>query len=250
MRSAELSPVAGLVLAAGGGRRLGGPKALLEVNGAPLVERAVATARDGGCDPVVVVLGASAERVRAEAKLDGAVVVVNKAWSTGMGSSLRVGLAALADTEAQCALVLLVDMPGVTGAAIRRIAALPYPDALVCATYDGRRGHPMLLGREHWAGITTLATADVGARPYLLAHKTEVLEIACDDVADGADIDTPEDAARWGISLPAGAQADTAATGGQPGPHAVAGIPRPQAPAAAAASPRPPGSRPSPRPRR
>ena len=63
-----------------------------------------------------------------------------------MGSSLRAGLAALGDTEAQTALVLLVDMPGVTAAAIRRIAALPYPDALVCATYDGRRGHPMLSG--------------------------------------------------------------------------------------------------------
>lgn len=259
VRSAELSAVAGLVLAAGGGRRLGGgPKALLQLDGVTLVERAVATARDGGCDPVVVVLGAAADRVRAEVDLGDSLVVVNRAWSTGMGSSLRAGLAALGETEAQTALVLLVDMPGVTAAAIRRIAALPYPDALVCATYDGRRGHPMLLGREHWAGIATLATADVGARPYLLAHKTEVLEIACDDIADGTDIDTPEDAARLGITVPraqepsGGAEpsAARAASADRAGVDDAGQIPRPQAPVAAAVSPRPPGSRPSPRPRR
>lgn len=190
------------MLAAGGGRRLGGPKALLCKDGEPLVERAVRTARDGGCDPVVVVLGAAAEQVRAQSDLDGATIVVNRAWSTGLGSSLRAGLAALAGTDAQAALVLLVDMPGISPAAVRRIAALPYPGALVCASYQGRRGHPMLLGRDHWAGIGTLAASDVGARPYLLAHKSEVQDIGCDDVADDGDIDTAADADRWGVTGP------------------------------------------------
>lgn len=196
----RVSVVAGLVLAAGGGRRVGGPKALLRYEGVPLVERAVEVAREGGCDPVVVVLGAEAQRVRAETSLDGVTVVVNRAWGTGMGSSLKAGLAALADTGAHAALVLLVDMPGITAAAVRRIIALPYQSALVCASYDGRRGHPMLLGRDHWAGIATLATADVGARPYLLAHRTEIQEIACGDIADDSDVDTLEDAARWGLT--------------------------------------------------
>jgi len=195
------SYVAGLVLAAGGGRRIGGPKALLRWEGTPLVERAVAVARDGGCDPVIVVLGAEAARVRESVSLDGVTVVVNKAWGTGMGSSLKVGLTALAGTDAHAALVMLVDMPGITGAAVRRIAALPYQSALVCASYDGRRGHPMLLGRDHWPGIATLATADVGARPYLLAHRDQIQEIACGDIADDSDVDTPEDAARWGLTI-------------------------------------------------
>lgn len=196
-----VSVVAGLVLAAGAGRRLGGPKALLRADGVALVERAVAAARDGGCDPVLVVLGAQADRVRSEVSLDGATVVVNRAWGSGMGSSLKVGLAALAGTDAHAVLVMLVDMPGITAAAVRRIVALPYQSALVCASYQGRRGHPMLLGRDHWPGIVTLATADVGARPYLLAHRDEIQEVACGDVADDSDVDTPEDAARWGLRL-------------------------------------------------
>ncbi len=202
MGSVGLSVVAGLILAAGGGRRLGGPKALLRHGNAMLVERAVAAARDGGCDPIYVVLGAGADQVQAEADLAGVHVVVNRAWSSGLGSSLKTGLAALAGTDVRAALVLLVDMPGITGAAIRRVAALPYPGALVCASYGGRRGHPMLLGRAHWPGITTLATADVGARPYLLARGPQVQDVACDDVAHDGDVDTAQDAARFGIEVP------------------------------------------------
>lgn len=190
------------MLAAGGGVRLGSPKALLRRDGELLVERAVATAREAGCAPVVVVLGASADQVIEQARLDDATVVVNKAWATGMGSSLRTGLQALDGSGADAAVVLLVDMPGITAQAIRRVAALPYPGALVVATYEGRRGHPILIGSGHWSGVATLARSDVGARPYLLAHKGEVMEVGCDGVADNGDIDTPEDAVRWGVEIP------------------------------------------------
>ncbi|HEY2948633.1 MAG TPA: nucleotidyltransferase family protein [Micromonosporaceae bacterium] len=192
-----------MVLAAGAGRRIGGAKALLRHGNALLVERAAGTLHEAGCDPVVVVLGAQAALVQATAELNGAQVVVNRAWGSGMGSSLRAGLGALADTGAEAVVVVLVDMPGVTAAAVRRVAALPYPQVLVCATYGGRRDHPMMLGREHWPGIATLANADVGARPYLMAHATEILEVACDDIADGVDIDTADVAADWGIAIPA-----------------------------------------------
>jgi CTP:molybdopterin cytidylyltransferase MocA len=189
------------VLAAGGGVRLGGPKALLRRGSELLVEQVVATAREAGCDPVVVVLGAAAEKVQEIATLDGVRVVVNKAWTTGMGSSLRAGLVALDETDADAAVILLVDMPGITAQAIRRVAALPYPRALVVATYEGRRSHPILLGRAHWSGVATLARSDVGARPYLLAHKGEVQEVGCDGVAVNGDIDTAEDAALWGVEI-------------------------------------------------
>jgi molybdenum cofactor cytidylyltransferase/nicotine blue oxidoreductase len=195
--------VAGLVLAAGAGRRIGGPKALLRQGDRLLVDRAVDVLADAGCAPVVVVLGAGAAQVQASADLTGATVVVNDAWATGMGSSLRAGLAALDDTDAEAVVVLLVDMPGVTPDAVRRVAALPYREALVCATYGGRRGHPMLFGRDHWSGISTLAKVDVGARPYLVARAGQVLEVACDRVATDSDIDTAEEAADWGISVPA-----------------------------------------------
>lgn len=197
-----MSGYAGLLLAAGGGRRIGGPKALLRQDDEALVERGLAVLREAGCDPVVVVLGAAAEEVRGAADLGGATVVVNDEWASGMGSSLRLGLDAVADTDAEAVVLMLVDMPGVTVAAVRRVAALPYPDALVCASYGGRRDHPMLLGRRHWSGISTLAKLDVATRPYLLAHRSEVLAVSVDGVATDADIDTPADAEQWAVSIP------------------------------------------------
>lgn len=187
--------VAGMVLAAGAGRRFGGPKALAEYDGQLLVDRAAVTLAGGGCSPIVVVLGAEADAVRRRAALTGAVVVVNEGWAEGMGSSLRAGLAALAGTEARAALVLLVDQLGITPAAVARVAAAAAagPGVLAAATYHRRRGHPVLLGRAHWAGVAELAVGDTGARPYLAGHA--VTPVACDDVADGADADTPAELA-------------------------------------------------------
>jgi len=181
--------VAGLVLAAGGGTRLGAPKALLRLGNQTLAERAVGVLRDGGCDPVVIVLGAR------EARIQRAVVVVNREWETGMGSSLRTGLAALSEVDTEAVVVTLVDMPGVTAEAVRRVADRVTPGALVMAGYDGRRGHPVLFGREHWAGIASMAIGDVGARAYLKTRQVEVVD--CADVASDDDIDTPDDARRW-----------------------------------------------------
>jgi CTP:molybdopterin cytidylyltransferase MocA len=195
-----LASVAGLVLAAGGGRRLGGPKALLRHGDALLVERATQLLREAGCDPVLVVLGAAADEVQAKAELGDATVVVNKVWGTGVGSSLRAGLTAAEQTTADAVLVVPVDMPGLTVLAVRRVMDLPHRRALVCGTFAGRRGYPMMLGRAHWSGIATLARADVAARPYLLAHAGEITDIGCDRVAEPDDVDTPEDAARWGMS--------------------------------------------------
>lgn len=183
--------VAGLLLAAGEGRRYGMPKALVEHDGRLLVEIALGTLRSGGCDPLIVVLGAAADEVRQRADLDGAAVVHNPDFASGMGSSLRAGLGAAWATSAQAVAVLLVDTPGITPAAVRRIASYGAPQTLAVATYGGKPGHPVVIGRSHWRGVAAQAQGDVGARPYLNEHRGLVVEAACDDVADGADIDVP-----------------------------------------------------------
>ncbi|MEV5170018.1 nucleotidyltransferase family protein [Streptomyces flaveolus] len=187
--------VAGLLLAAGGGRRLGGrPKALLPHRGRPLVEHAVGVLRAAGCERIHVVLGASADEVRDRARLDGCVLVDNPDWAAGMGSSLRAGLASLAGTRVRAALVSLVDQPGIGPAATARVLGA-YEDetSLVSAAYAGVRGHPVLFGAAHWAGIAETATGDRGARAYLKAHEGEIRLVECADVAEPYDIDTEAD---------------------------------------------------------
>jgi len=188
---------AGLVLAAGEGRRFGGPKAPHVLDGERLVDRAVRLLREAGCDPVVVVLGAWVGDV------PGAHVVVNDDWPTGMGSSLRRGLDHLAPdglgaggedpTHAvDRVLVTLVDLPGLTVEAVTRIAATPSDDpreVLASATYDGVRGHPVLLGRTHWRGVATSAVGDRGARAYLAEQDVTLVELG--DIATGEDLDAP-----------------------------------------------------------
>jgi CTP:molybdopterin cytidylyltransferase MocA len=93
--------------------------------------------------------------------------------------------------EPAATIVLLVDTPGITAAAVRRIAGHASPAALVVATYHGQPGHPVLLGRDHWAGVAAAAHGDVGARPYLRAHHDAVITVDCADIADGTDLDRP-----------------------------------------------------------
>ncbi|MGI5506748.1 nucleotidyltransferase family protein [Lentzea sp. CA-135723] len=184
--------VAGLLLAAGAGRRFGTPKALVSLHGKLFVDSAAGLLRAAGCDPVVVVLGAQAADVRERAELSGVTVVDNPDWSSGMGSSLRTGLRAVGLADA--VLVLPVDTPGVTVEALHRLTALAEPKALARATYDGEIGHPVLIGSDHFAGVMASAAGDQGARDYLKAHTVRLVE--CADVADGVDVDRPQDLTR------------------------------------------------------
>ena len=192
--SATRGEVAGLVLAAGEGRRFGRPKALVSFDGRLLVERAVATARGAGCRPVVVVLGAAADEVARAADLGDAVVVVNEAWPTGMASSLCTGLDALAGLRAGAAVVLLVDQPHVGPELIRRLVEHWSPAvAAVSASYDGRRRNPVLLDASVWKQVAGSAIGDSGARAWLDAHPDDVVLVACDDLGSDLDIDTTDD---------------------------------------------------------
>jgi nicotine blue oxidoreductase len=193
MGNAE-AQVAGVLLAAGGGRRMGGrAKALLEYRGRLLVEHAAGVLRAGGCAPVHVVLGAARQEVTARADLRGCTVVECAEWASGMGASLRAGLASLAGTGCAAAVIGLVDTPGVTPEAVARVIAAHRAGAgLAAAVYGGRRGHPVLIGAGHWPGVAEAASGDTGARAYLAAHAAELRLVECGDVASDEDLDTPE----------------------------------------------------------
>lgn len=193
--------VAGLLLAAGAGRRMGGPKALLELDGEPLVVRGIRLLTDAGCSPVVVVVGAGADDVRPLCK--GAAQIVQAAdWSTGMGASLRAGIAAL-DADVGACVVALVDQPLVSARAVQLLCAAHARGAVAAvATYAGKARNPVLLDRRTWAGVTASATGDEGARSWLRNHPDLVVQVDCTGAGSPDDLDTPADLAALRAAAP------------------------------------------------
>jgi CTP:molybdopterin cytidylyltransferase MocA len=188
--------VAGVLLAAGSGSRLGQPKALVELGGVRLVDRGAGLLRAGGAGPLVVVTGA------APLTLPGAIIVPNPDWASGMGSSLAAGLRAVPD-GCDAAVVALVDQPLIGAAAVQRlIAAHAAGAAVAVAGYHGRPRNPVLLARAHWPEVISLAAGDVGARPFLRAHPDLVTLVECADTGQPDDLDTPADLARLAQMLP------------------------------------------------
>ena len=220
--------VRGLVLAAGAGRRMGGPKALIRrrPDEPTLVERAVDLLHAGGCTGITVVVGAAADEVRQIVTALGrdVDVVTCPDWDEGMGASLRAGLTAVARATHEgegcvdAVLVTLVDLPDLTPEVVARVldapghvdnahSAHPDPDehavelhetsgpaimglraTLRRAAYGGVPGHPALIGRDHWEPVVTSATGDHGARHYFRMTEHELVE--CGDLATGRDVDT------------------------------------------------------------
>ena len=177
----------GLLLAAGAGARGGGPHARArDDDGTSWLLRSVQALRP--CAEIVVVLGAEAEQAAALLPMSVSRIRADD-WAEGMGASLRAGLSALASTDHEAALVSLVDLPDVDAAVVARlVAAADGPGALARAAYDGVPGHPVLIGREHWAGVVGTAAGDRGARDYLATHEVDLVE--CGDLASGADVDS------------------------------------------------------------
>jgi CTP:molybdopterin cytidylyltransferase MocA len=178
----------GLLLAAGAGRRMGTPKALVhDADGTSWLRRSARALLDGGCAPVLVVLGAGSEEARLLLEDLPIELVVADDWDEGMGASLRAGLLAVGDTDA--VLVSLVDLPDVGAPVVARVLASAAGRAVLArAAYDGEAGHPVLLGADHLAPLVATLHGDVGAKPYLAAHEVTLVE--CGDLATGADRDT------------------------------------------------------------
>ena len=185
--------IAGVVLAAGSGSRFGGAKQLAELDGVPLLEHAVrAVEAVPAIERIVVVLGARAGEVRAGVDFGATEVVVCEDWDSGQSASLRRGIAAIAD-DAQAAVITLGDMPRVTPQVIARFADLAAEHGALArarATYDGRPGHPVVLGRAYFEAVADIA-GDIGARELL--RSIGVFEIECAHLCSAIDIDTPAD---------------------------------------------------------
>lgn len=180
----------GLVLAAGAGSRYGGPKALARrPDGTPWVRVACGMLREAACERVLVALGAGADEA-AELVPDEAEVVLVSDWADGVATTLRAGLRAAADGASDAVVITPVDTPDAPSAAVRRIVEAVGHDVgsgLVQATYRGAPGHPVLVGRDHWARVAAHLRGDRGARGYLQAHG--VTEVECSDLWSGVDID-------------------------------------------------------------
>ena len=174
------------MLAAGSGTRMGGPKADLVIDGARLLDRAVAAAHDAGCAPVYAV-------VRKGTDVAEAIAVVNPDPERGMRSSLELAVAAAGDADALA--VLLVDNPGISAGAIEAVVDAWTPGRIAVGRYADRRGHPIVMAPGRWLAALEIAGPDEGARRFLAAHAELVDEV--DVPGDPSDLDTPDDLARW-----------------------------------------------------
>ncbi len=180
----------GLLLAAGAGSRMGTPKALVtDSDGTSWLRRGTEVLLDGGCDSVTIVLGAAADEASALVPGGPVTTVVAPDWAEGMSASLRAGLQSAAAGSADAVVITLVDLPDVEADVVRRVvAAGAGPDTLARATYDGRPGHPVVIGRAHWSGVLASLAGDAGARSYLASHPVDLVE--CGDIATGRDVDS------------------------------------------------------------
>lgn len=183
MNDQSRSQVAGVVLAAGAGRRFGGPKAPFVYEGERLVDRSVRLLREAKCDPVFVIAGAW------QGDVDDALVIVNHGWEEGIGSSVRIALKWVnATTQADYALITLVDLPGLTSAAMERV--IDAPSGLAVATFSGHRGHPVRIPRHHFRELIDTVGGDDGVRNFL-SEQPDLTLVEVGDVADGSDLDSP-----------------------------------------------------------
>ncbi len=182
--------VCGLVLGAGGSKRLGRPKQLLPFRGGTLLGHVVATARGCGFDQTVVAIGGAAEDVRAGVDLSGARVVVNQAYGEGCSSSIAAALAVV-DPRCEVLVLMLGDQPGVTAGTVAALLAGRGDAELAVCRYDDGRGHPIAFARSVFGDLASLH-GDKGVWRLLDRGGDAVAEVRVPGAVP-LDVDTPED---------------------------------------------------------
>jgi molybdenum cofactor cytidylyltransferase len=187
---------AAIVLAAGASTRLGQPKQLLQLDGESLLHRTVRTAGEAGCDPIFVVLGYEAERMRQEIADLRAMPVINPDWESGMASSLRCGVEGLMkrDPLPWRVLVLLCDQAKLSVEILSRLiqTSARTNSVITASNYAGRLGVPAIFHESLYLDLLEVK-GDQGARAVILQHVNQTSTV---EFSEGAvDIDTPQDLA-------------------------------------------------------
>ena len=186
--------LAGIVLAAGESSRMGRPKQLLDWHGQPLIAAQAQALLDGGCETVVVVLGAHADAVRpAIPGRVGIHVATNRDWSSGRASSIRVGATATPD-HADALVIASVDQP-TSAAVVRRLAAALHADApanIVVPRFEGRNGHPPIFRRELLPELRGVSEEQEGLREVRRRHVDCTSFIELSDPIVTLNLNTPE----------------------------------------------------------
>ena len=185
--------IAALILAAGESSRMGTPKATLAYRGRTFLELIVTTLREAGLDRIVVVLGHQSEEIQRQVKIEHALVVVNPGYRSGQTSSLQAGLRALAADDPDAVLLCLVDHPAVSAATVKRVVGSfgQQQAPVVIPTYHGRRGHPVLIGRQLFDELLGL-TRDAGADSVVRKYRPVAKFVEVDDEGVILDVDDPE----------------------------------------------------------
>ena len=186
-----------MILAAGASARLGQPKQLLPFRGRSRLRHAAETALATSCRPVIVVLGALADKLRGELSGLPVTVAVNPQWSEGMSSTIRAGLKAFPPEGAgpDAVLIMLCDQPLIPAQFLERMVAVHQSSGagIVAAKYGGQAGVPALFSRAYFSELAALSGSG-GARQIIVKHTNETRRIPLPEAA--LDIDRPEDLKR------------------------------------------------------
>jgi len=198
--------VTGLVLGAGGSRRLGQAKQLLPYRGGTLLGHVLGVARSAGFDQIIAALGGAADEVQAFVDLAGTDVVVNHAYGSGCSSSIAAALGAL-DERCEVIVLMLGDQPGVSAATVAALCAGRGDAPLAVCRYEDGRGHPIAFARSVFSELAELH-GDRGVWRLLDRRSSDVAEVAIEGPVP-RDVDTPED--YRAVLAEAGAGVSTAA---------------------------------------